>query len=171
MKTVYFGKQSKEKLANKKDEIVPFCISSSLHLDSKEFYVTGMNVKYFVRSSLYLEKVPAKWHIVKMLMLVRNRVISPVYPWFRVLLRQEVKWCSSDPNLSVYGRQIFRTKSLCAHALHIDWKLVAVKLMWFMICLKTRLPVSMIHESTRNRHLYINDLWIVFFPCVVIHLS
>jgi len=60
MKTIFFGKQSKEKLANKKDEIVPFCISSSLHLDSKEFYVTGMNVKYFVRSSLNLEKVPAK---------------------------------------------------------------------------------------------------------------
>jgi len=27
-----------------------------------------------------------------------------------------------------------------------------------MIRLKTRLPVSMIHESTGNRHLYINDL-------------
>jgi len=61
-------KTIKEKLANKKDEVVSFWISSSLHLDSKAFYVTGMNVKYFVRSSLYLENVPAKWHIVKMLM-------------------------------------------------------------------------------------------------------
>jgi len=39
-----------------------------------------------------------------------------------------------------------------------------------MIRLKTRLPISMIHESTGNRHLYINDLWIVLFPWIVIHL-
>jgi len=50
----------KEKFANKKGKIVSFCKSSSLHFDSKEFYVTGINVKHLFCFSLYLEKSRSK---------------------------------------------------------------------------------------------------------------